>query len=45
MTVDMHGFLDEPYYLDPMHVNDAYGDLVLRQMEERVAAAANLRHA
>jgi hypothetical protein len=45
MAADVHGFLDEPYYLDPMHANHAYGDLVLRQMEERVAVAANCGHA
>jgi len=44
MTADSQGFLEEAYYLEPMHANDAYGDLVLCQMEERAAAAATTRH-
>lgn len=33
-AVDVDGFLRDDYYLDTMHVNEGYGALVLRQMQE-----------
>jgi hypothetical protein len=35
-TVDAEGFLLPQFYADPMHVNEAYGALVLTQMRRVV---------
>lgn len=35
-ATDERGFLREEYYLDPVHVNDRYGDLLVTQMIEHL---------
>lgn len=39
-SVDEHGFLKQEYYADAMHVNTAYGALVLAQVEARIGTLA-----